>query len=99
MYSKPPAEMRSPRPARCQINAAGHHQPFAKALENLKDMGLPYDNLLDDTQAAELWLTRGASFGEVGFRKFFPRKSPVMHFWEQNGMIIPSKACHATVLH
>lgn len=59
-------------------------------LNRLIDLGLRYDNLVQG-KAAELWLARGAPFGETAFRRNHPRKNPVFAFWEANGLKLPKQ--------
>lgn len=60
------------------------------ALDALMARGFPYDTLIS-ARSAELWLTRGARFGEPAFRKKHPRKDPVLSYWEEKGVALPNK--------
>lgn len=62
----------------------------AKALFRLKSMDLPYDTHLDPKYAAKLWLERGDLFGKWAWKHHHPRKDPVIGYWEEYGISIPS---------
>lgn len=59
-----------------------------EAIEKLVSLGLPYNSLVA-SQSVPLWITRGAVFGKDAFRKKYPRKDPMVAYWEENGFVLP----------
>lgn len=66
-----------------------------KYLDQFFALGFDYEKFLSAKDAAMLWMTRGAKYGEAAFRRKYPRKSPALEYWCTARKLFPLTGLHA----